>query len=74
MKIFKMANKCRYACKNLVGSFMCICPEGYREVGIDQCVGKYNNVGIVHGPFGFLFSSPGADRKSNMAARAHNVF
>jgi hypothetical protein len=55
------ANKCRYACKNLVGSFMCICPEGYREVGIDQCVGKYNNVGIVHGPFGFLFSSPGAD-------------
>ena len=34
---------------------MCICPEGYREVGIDQCVGKYDDVGIVHGPFGFLF-------------------
>lgn len=34
---------------------MCICPEGYRQVGVDQCVGKYSNVGIVHEPFGFLF-------------------
>ena len=25
-------NNCRYACKNLVGSFMCICPEGYTQV------------------------------------------
>ena len=33
------ANTCRYACKNLVGSFMCICPEGYREIGPNQCVG-----------------------------------
>ena len=34
------ANTCRYACKNLVGSFMCVCPEGYVEAGRDQCRGK----------------------------------
>ena len=34
------ANTCRYACKNLVGSFMCVCPEGYVESGRDQCRGK----------------------------------
>ena len=22
------ANNCRFACKNLIGSFICICPEG----------------------------------------------
>ena len=35
------ANNCRYACKNLIGSFMCICPQGYVQVGTgDQCRGK----------------------------------
>lgn len=32
------ANNCRYMCKNLIGSFMCICPEGYHKVGLtDEC-------------------------------------
>jgi len=35
------ANKCRHACKNLVGSFMCICPDGYQQIGTaDECQGK----------------------------------
>ena len=34
-------NTCRYACKNLVGTFMCICPEGYKDIGRDQCRGRY---------------------------------
>ena len=35
------ANNCRYACKNLIGSFMCICPEGYVQIGTgDQCRGR----------------------------------
>lgn len=32
------ANNCRYACKNLVGSFMCVCPEGFTGTG-DNCRG-----------------------------------
>jgi len=33
-------NNCRHACKNLVGSFMCICPEGFEQIGLgDVCKG-----------------------------------
>lgn len=32
------ANNCKFQCKNLIGSFMCICPEGYTQVGMtDDC-------------------------------------
>ena len=32
------ANTCRYACKNLIGSFMCVCPEGFRKLDVgDEC-------------------------------------
>jgi hypothetical protein len=31
------ANNCKFACKNLIGSFACICPEGYVQVGTDEC-------------------------------------
>ena len=32
------ANNCKFACKNLIGSFMCICPEGFTQVGMtDDC-------------------------------------
>ena len=32
------ANNCRYDCKNIIGTFMCVCPEGYRKVGVtDEC-------------------------------------
>lgn len=31
------ANNCKFACKNLIGSFACICPEGYAQVGSDEC-------------------------------------
>lgn len=32
------ANNCKFQCKNLVGSFMCICPPGYTQVGLtDDC-------------------------------------
>ena len=34
------ANRCRYACKNTIGSFMCVCPEGFNQVGKDDCRGK----------------------------------
>ncbi|KAL8595714.1 hypothetical protein ACOMHN_012134 [Nucella lapillus] len=34
------ANQCRYACKNTVGSFLCVCPEGYVQRGADDCVGQ----------------------------------
>ena len=34
------ANNCRFNCKNLVGSFICVCPEGFKSLGVDQCVGK----------------------------------
>lgn len=34
------ANKCRYACKNTVGSFICVCPEGYIQRGADECIGQ----------------------------------
>jgi hypothetical protein len=31
-------NTCRFECKNLIGSFMCVCPDGYRKVGFrDEC-------------------------------------
>lgn len=26
------ANNCKFLCKNLIGSFMCICPTGYQQV------------------------------------------
>lgn len=33
------ANNCRYKCKNLIGSFACVCPDGYTKVGSkDECV------------------------------------
>jgi hypothetical protein len=32
------ANNCKFMCKNLIGTFMCICPEGYQQVGLtDDC-------------------------------------
>lgn len=32
------ANNCKFQCKNLIGSFMCLCPEGYTQVGhSDDC-------------------------------------
>lgn len=32
------ANNCKYQCKNLIGSFMCICPPGYQQIGMtDEC-------------------------------------
>lgn len=32
------ANNCKFNCKNLIGSFMCDCPEGYSQVGTsDDC-------------------------------------
>lgn len=32
------ANNCKYTCKNLIGSFMCTCPEGYRQISMtDEC-------------------------------------
>lgn len=30
------ANNCKYMCKNLIGSFMCICPDGYQPVGVSE--------------------------------------
>lgn len=31
------ANNCKFECKNLIGSFACICPEGYVQIGSDEC-------------------------------------
>jgi len=31
------ANNCKFACKNLIGSFACICAEGYAQVSSDEC-------------------------------------
>ena len=34
-------NDCRYECKNLVGSYMCVCPDGYTQIAdADECIGK----------------------------------
>ena len=33
------ANNCNYECKNLIGTYVCVCPEGYRKVGLrDECL------------------------------------
>ena len=33
------ANNCKYQCKNLIGTFLCTCPDGFRKVGMeDECV------------------------------------
>jgi hypothetical protein len=43
------ANNCRYACKNLVGSFMCVCPEGFEQIGPgDVCKGMLHDVLILY--------------------------
>ena len=53
------ANDCRYDCKNLIGTFMCVCPEGFRKLGasdecqdIDECATGGNGELYVkdHGP------------------------
>lgn len=32
------ANNCKFQCKNLIGTFMCICPPGYQQIGTaDEC-------------------------------------
>jgi len=31
------ANNCKFACKNLIGSFACVCADGYAQVGADEC-------------------------------------
>lgn len=36
-------NKCRYACKNTVGSFLCVCPDGFTQVGQDECRGEHGS-------------------------------
>ena len=30
------ANTCRYACKNLIGTFVCTCPAGYRRLAHEE--------------------------------------
>ena len=40
------ANRCRYACKNTVGSFLCVCPEGFNQIGKDECRGKQSHLVI----------------------------
>lgn len=32
--------RCQQRCKNLIGSHMCLCYDGYVRIG-DQCIGKY---------------------------------
>lgn len=33
------ANNCNFHCKNLIGTFICTCPEGFRKPGLeDDCV------------------------------------
>ena len=34
------AHNCGYVCKNFVGGFKCVCPEGYRRAGGRRCIGK----------------------------------
>lgn len=44
------ANKCKYNCKNLIGSFVCTCADGYRKISsstddcqdIDECLENRN--------------------------------
>lgn len=43
------ANNCKYQCKNLIGSFICICPEGFAPastpndcVDVDECANDPN--------------------------------
>ena len=32
------ANNCKYQCKNLIGTFICTCPDGYRKNRLsDEC-------------------------------------
>ena len=58
------ANNCRYDCKNLIGSFVCVCPEGFKKVpgsqdectDIDECLGDGRT---LCGPGGTCFNSPG---------------
>ena len=30
------ANQCKFHCKNLIGTFLCTCPDGFRQVGRDD--------------------------------------
>ena len=32
------ANGCKFLCKNLIGTYVCICPEGFKKVGIYVCI------------------------------------
>ena len=56
------ANNCPYLCKNLIGSFMCICPDGYEQVGstgecrdVDECseADLCNNGRCINEPGGY---------------------
>ena len=36
------ANQCKFNCKNLIGTFLCTCPDGYRQLGRnDDCEGRF---------------------------------
>lgn len=59
------ANNCKFACKNLIGSFACICPEGYAQVPgtADEC--RDVNECATGGPDdicrnGYCVNTPGA--------------
>ena len=51
----------RYDCKNLIGTFMCVCPEGFRKLGatdecqdIDECASYDYEYEGEEGEFSYL--------------------